>query len=271
MTQRPWHGSLAHNVLAEDLEEGALIAHDHGVWRYDGRQDRGGGEEYAVFSHEAGYCSPENVNRQGRKGVRILLRQQRDRWTQRARVNEYPRGRWPQCSCCGEPMPCRADITDLAVAAATIHSEKLETRLPGACWSCGELITRRQWAVRYPGVNLDHPLRHTPEFHARRSCLSDAVQYENRWRAADERRPRLVTWPECDGVLTTHHDQTLTCHSCDVYNAEHGRASICYGACDRGCADVSERWGCASRPTLRRDVAAAIAVAEALDMETPPS
>lgn len=29
----------------------------------------------------------------------------------------YPTGRWPCCSCCGEPMPCRAEMAERQFAA----------------------------------------------------------------------------------------------------------------------------------------------------------
>jgi hypothetical protein len=123
----------------------------------------------------------------------------------------YQGERWPQCSCCGEPMPCRAELEDEQVTTGLDRIAKLEAIPPGACWSCAEPITLRQKAVTYPGDNLDLPGAHAPNFHTRRDCLPAAHAYEERWVAADPRRERILTWPACGGSLIVHGDGSTEC------------------------------------------------------------
>lgn len=125
----------------------------------------------------------------------------------------YPDGRWPQCSCCGEPMPCRAELEDQQVTASLNQIAKLEAIPPGACWACSEPITTRQKSVAYPGENLDLPGGQQPYFHTRGECRPSAHEYEERWLAADPRRERILTWPNCDGHLIVHADGSSECVS----------------------------------------------------------
>lgn len=245
-----WRGLTTFPTQARHLTVGDLISHDHGVWQYTGTQDRGGGEVYATFDHVAGHCPPHLINRRGRKGMRLLITDTSGKWTSYAYVDRYPTHRWPQCSCCGEPVPCRESLVDAAVEKANDRAAAIDRKLPGMCWSCDEPITRRQRSVVYPGPNLDHPLKPSPLFHTRRGCLADAVTYENRWLTADPTRPRILTWPVCPDTLITHHDDTVTCDTCDTTTHQHQSASTCYchtRDCPLLCADVAERdggWGC---------------------------
>jgi hypothetical protein len=125
----------------------------------------------------------------------------------------YPSGRWPQCSCCGEPVPCRAELEDKQVSASLDRIARLEAIPPGACWACTEPITKRQKAVTYPGENLDLPGGQQVTFHTRRECSGRACRYEERWVAADPRRERILTWPRCEGILIVHGDGTSECVS----------------------------------------------------------
>src|SRR5205085_8291397 len=90
----------------------------------------------------------------------------------------YQDGRWPQCSCCGEPMPCRAELEDRQVTQSLDRIARLEAIPPGACWACAEPITRRQKVVTYPGENLDLPGGQQPYFHTRGQCRPSAERYE---------------------------------------------------------------------------------------------
>lgn len=126
----------------------------------------------------------------------------------------YPAsGRWPVCSCCGEPMPCRAELQDREVDRGLYRVERLMSRMPGCCWDCGEPITARQKSVTYPGGNLDLPGGPEVQFHLRRSCRWPAVAYEQRWIAADPRHERILTWPACTGLLVVHADGSSECVS----------------------------------------------------------
>lgn len=126
----------------------------------------------------------------------------------------YPdSGRWPMCSCCGEPMPCRAELQDREVTESLKRVEEMATKLPGTCWGCGEPITNRQKVVTYPGDNLDLPGGPEVRFHSRRSCWSKATRYELAWIAVDPRRERILTYPKCGGILIVHADGSSECRS----------------------------------------------------------
>lgn len=127
--------------------------------------------------------------------------------------NVYPKGRWPQCSCCGEPMPCRAELEDEQVSIGLNRIAELEAIPPGACWACSEPITTRQKSVTYLGENLDLPGGRQPHFHMRGKCRGSAHRYEERWLAADPRRERILTWPKCAGILVVHADGSSECVS----------------------------------------------------------
>lgn len=139
--------------------------------------------------------------------------------------------RWPMCSCCGEPMPCQAELQDREVRKGLTMVEKFATRHPDACWACGEIVTRRQRAVTYRGDNLDLPGAPAPRFHTRASCYGDAVRYEQRWLSADPRRERVLTWPVCGGVLVVHAGGASECMDgrTPFLGAERSTQPDCHG------------------------------------------
>lgn len=175
----------------------------------------------------------------------------------------YPlSGRWPSCSCCGEPMPCRADVEDNEVSVSLKQVEYFVRRIPGNCWSCEEPISGRQKSVTYPGDNLDLPGAPSPIFHTRAKCWDAATRYELRWVAVDPRRERILTYPKCQGLLIVHADGATECLSepgplgtaherqpdCQGHAThDHGSVAACYvgdawfaseadmPGCPRGC------------------------------------
>lgn len=168
----------------------------------------------------------------------------------------YPRGRWARCSCCGEPMPCRAANVDDVVEQATEQVERFVAVGAGCCWGCGDPVTTRQSRVDYPGENLDLPGAPAPLFHTRRRCWHHATAYERRWIAVDPRRERILTWPNCPRTLVVHADGSSECTGmedslsllgppgpaapdCDGHlTHDHRSYTACYvrGGCPRGCA-----------------------------------
>lgn len=172
----------------------------------------------------------------------------------------YPQsGRWPQCSCCGEPMPCRAEMEDRAVTGAVEEMERHARKIPGCCWACGEPITSRQEAVVYAGVNLDAPGGPEVRFHTRRKCWPSAIHYEDRWRADDPTRPRILTYPACKATLIVHADGSSECfggeEDCHGHlTHDHGSRAACYTqshGCGRGCTQDGHH-GCRPSPRTPR-------------------
>lgn len=159
-----------------------------------------------------------------------------------------PHGRWPMCSCCGEPVPCRAELRDEEVRDSLAAMETAMSRDPDACWECGKKIAPREQVAAYPGENLDLPGSTDVRFHARRSCWAAACAYELRWIAADPTRQRVLTWPKCGGLLVVHADGSTECRGfgedvaedCQGHDThDHGSRAVCFsatrGMCLRGC------------------------------------
>ncbi|MFI1194060.1 hypothetical protein ACH4T9_12495 [Micromonospora sp. NPDC020750] len=269
---------------------GRLIGRDHAVWQIlkvtnSDLSDRdremwldAGAPDLATWKGRpysvdlrwvAGARPPWNTDDDGLDGC-VEIPAGRSTW------HLYPEsGRWPSCSCCGEPMPCRAELQDQEVSAGLNRVEKLASRQPGCCWGCGEPITRRQKAVVYPGDNLDLPGGIPVAFHARESCHGQASAYELRWIALDPRRERILTYPKCRGILIVHADGSSECQSgqdaigtyaqgepdCRGHlTHDHGSQSACYvgGAwfatkadmpgCPRGCSKGDAHPGTRTKP-----------------------
>lgn len=85
------------------------------------------------------------------------------------------------CSCCGHPVPCRMEVAEEVSAA---ESREFDARLkrmgPGICYSCGEVITKRQERVTFPGEHADFPGRSGPTFHTRQKCVQERRLYSRR-------------------------------------------------------------------------------------------
>lgn len=93
----------------------------------------------------------------------------------------YRSGRIWLCSCCGHPAPCRLEVAEEVSAAEGKEFEKRLNRMgPGICYACGEVITRRQERVTFPGDHADFPGRSGPTFHTRRACGSERWLYAKR-------------------------------------------------------------------------------------------
>lgn len=242
-------------------EVGSLIALSHAVWRVIGVRDepalsdedrdtwiRKGMPDLDTWEYRprivglrlVGGALPDWVtaaDTDGRAIAHVSVDQMiRSSWC------VYPSGRWPMCSCCGEPTPCRAELDDRAVAAAIAEMDRLTAKQPGHCWACDEPIGPRQRVVAYPGVNVDYPPGPDAVFHLRGKCYGAAADYELRWIAADPAHRRILTRPECDGLLVVHHDGSSECAEpgCAGHDShEHSSVISCYlidGGCRRGCS-----------------------------------
>ncbi|MFI6228603.1 hypothetical protein ACIBCR_14980 [Micromonospora echinospora] len=300
MTRRHWSPLGAHLVHAIPAV-GSLIGREHAVWRIlnvtdlpltDTDRDvwlEAGMPDLATWRHR-----PQRVEVRWIGGTRPEWATP-DGPVQDAHVDlpagyrsedwyVYSYGRWAQCSCCGEPMPCRAQLEDEEVTAGLKRVEVFATRVPGSCWACGEPVTRRQKSVHYPGINLDLPGGPVPRFHTKQSCLSTAKRYELRWIAEDPRRERILTYPKCAGILMVHADGSSECRSgrtpmfgievekdpeCQGHlTHDHGAHTACYvgdnwfgqeadmPGCPRGCSRENHPGTRTSRRPERRQSSA---------------
>lgn len=228
MSRRDWYPSLTQNHYTRP-EAGQVIAYKHAVWKVTKVEDVPLGDDDKELWLKRGMPDLETWSRRPYKVSVEWLGGVRPSWFDE--VGEimtgsvvipaeayitwhvYADGRWPQCSCCGEPMPCRAALEDEQVTSSLDRIAKLEAILPGACWACQEPITARQKSVTFPGDNIDLPGGQQPIFHTRQQCRGSAERYERKWIAADPRRERILTWPKCGGILVVHADGTTDCVS----------------------------------------------------------
>lgn len=272
MMQPPrWHP--AGTAWKRRPEPGKLLAHRHAVWSVVAVEDTALTDDeerdwLAIGLPELGrtYPRPYRITLEWVAGaqpdqththVRQVGGRQhvafRVRAGSRRMWDTYPDRRWPQCSCCGEPVPCRATERDEMVAAGSERMSRHMAVPAGACWGCTEPITSRQKSVAYPGDNLDLPGGPEVRFHTRGSCRRELLAYEERWLAVDPRRERIYTWPRCVGMLTTHADGTSECHQGPAWphagvtgdphpdcrghlTHDHGSRAACHDeGCPRGC------------------------------------
>ena len=130
MTRRDWFPLGTQSSGYSPPTTGDLIAREHAVWRVEavadlpldaddrekwmeaGAPDPWHGRPYEVHVVFVGGARPTwaGVNDTAVKGkVKVPA-------SAYGRHNAWPTyppsGRWPQCSCCGEPMPCRAELQD---------------------------------------------------------------------------------------------------------------------------------------------------------------
>lgn len=95
------------------------------------------------------------------------------------------------CIACGELPPCRHAEADWEATQQMARASVLMDIPVGACLGCGEAITGRQKAQRYPGPNLWRPdlSDGSAVFHARQECVGDADRYAEQWRARGGQNP----------------------------------------------------------------------------------
>lgn len=90
------------------------------------------------------------------------------------------------CRQCGQLPPCDEELTERTVDAAVGRTEHLMSIQAGCCLGCGEPITHRMEATRFPGPNLWRPDLgdNSAVFHARKGCGGFVWQYREQWEAA---------------------------------------------------------------------------------------
>lgn len=99
----------------------------------------------------------------------------------------------------------------------------------GACWSCREMTTNRQSIIVFPGENLHLPAGPPVTFHTgRQECRISAMEYQEKWIAADSTRKPLMDWhdpfsgrpnPTQRRLLAMAAQGELRCHGTLVYHA----------------------------------------------------
>lgn len=89
------------------------------------------------------------------------------------------------CAACGELPPCRHEIAEQEADRQAAAADVLMDIPPGHCLGCGEFVTARQQATRFPGPNLWRPdlPENSAVFHARQECSTPREQYRKQWEA----------------------------------------------------------------------------------------
>lgn len=95
------------------------------------------------------------------------------------------------CAACGELPPCRHETNEQQADRIAARNDVLMDIPPGHCLGCGEHITRRQKAHRFPGPNLWRPdlPDNSAVFHARQECADGADRYQRQWEEAGNGSP----------------------------------------------------------------------------------
>lgn len=275
--QHRWHPLLTRTKTRPEPAD--LIALDHAVWRVTDVGDTKRTPEeaadhaahtaeraahgqpswdrppYLVVATWVAGKAPARVNPKGIYHMRVPADALQS-W------HVYDGDRWPQCSCCGEPMPCQAELRDRHVDAAMQRVDEMSKVLPGCCWGYSSPISSRQQSVIYAGENLDLPGGPDVRFHLRAACLSAATAYEVKWLSVDHSRRRMLTYPKCGASLFWHADGSNECGGGEAADPEcqgarshsHGSHAACYyidGGCPRGCPRAGHR-GCGTGNGRRR-------------------
>lgn len=99
------------------------------------------------------------------------------------------------CRICNEIPPCTHVTTEAAVDHEMQKTDRLMSIRSGCCLGCGEPITSRMKAVRFPGPNLWRPDmgNDSAVFHSRRDCADSVSSYRRQWeqKGHGELQPEL--------------------------------------------------------------------------------
>ncbi len=178
-TWKPWGATRVDGLPAL----GTLVADDHAVWLVCGVNAIEPTSDWpGARTHELVLEARTGVP--GHRSVRTSC--YGAWWT-------YP-GRFPVCSCCGEPPPCRAQVAEDTVSEDMAVMRRFETA--GICPSCAQPVLASQGTVTFP-ENVFVPLGPPVSFHlASQRCRGAALAYERRWRECHpEREPLLGSQP----------------------------------------------------------------------------
>jgi hypothetical protein len=147
---------------------GALLADVHAVWEVtDVVEIDSDGDWPGARTHVLSLAS-----RTGPLAVRTVATGPYSAWW------TYP-GRFPMCSCCGEPWPCRACLAESDADRELSRTRCFETA--GRCPGCGEPVERDQSQVTFPD-NLEVPMGPPVTYHLGWTrCRIAAGEYQQAW------------------------------------------------------------------------------------------
>ena len=102
------------------------------------------------------------------------------------------------CAACGELPPCRHAEAERIADAEAAQADVLMDIPPGHCLGCGEYVTSRQQATRFPGPNLWRPdlPENSAVFHARNECSTPREKYQEQWEARGGMKQQNSLFPD---------------------------------------------------------------------------
>jgi hypothetical protein len=192
------------------LEPGSLVIWDRAPWRViaiDERPDDLWGDKYENnfardlrLCESRGFQAPERHTWRGRpfavqlvpvadpKAEPIHLIGPGDHdWTV---LPEH----YTVCAACGDLPPCRHEEAEQQADRIAAQNDVLMDIPPGHCLGCGEFVTTRQQAARFPGPNLWRPdlPENSAVFHARKECSGAVERYRRQWEARGNENAQAV-------------------------------------------------------------------------------
>jgi hypothetical protein len=104
------------------------------------------------------------------------------------------------CVACGDLPPCRHELAEQEGDLIAARADVLMDIPPGHCLGCGEYVTTRQQAARFPGPNLWRPdmPEHSAVFHARQECAGEVERYRRQWEARGNTSPQPSLFADDD-------------------------------------------------------------------------
>ncbi|ELP67694.1 hypothetical protein STRTUCAR8_08610 [Streptomyces turgidiscabies Car8] len=104
------------------------------------------------------------------------------------------------CVACGELPPCRHQEAEREADRIAARNEALMDIPAGHCLGCGEYVTHRQDAHRFPGPNLWRPdlPENSAVFHARQECAGEVERYRRQWEARGNTEPQPSLFADDD-------------------------------------------------------------------------
>jgi hypothetical protein len=102
------------------------------------------------------------------------------------------------CSACGELPPCRDELNEREADQQAAKADVVMDIPPGHCLGCGEFVTTRQNAARFPGPNLWRPdlPENSAVFHARQECSGEVDRYRRAWEARGNNDPQTALFAD---------------------------------------------------------------------------
>lgn len=187
-----------HYASIKNIEPGVLIGHEHAIYRVIEKHRKPEDQEWPwrVIIRPVEITGDDPGDRDHDKALKA---------TEHARWFTFTDEHYPICAKCLEPLPCREQMAAKVSKQAAAEFELYAAA--AVCPACEQQVAPRQKSKTFHG-NLVVPGGPPVTFHLRRKCWYAAMQYEQRWAAAEPGRKVTMS---CTGALTEHFDGSREC------------------------------------------------------------